>query len=269
MLLASVSRDLRARGPRPGPAAAQRDRPRHARVTAKEAQLDGVLRRRHRPRQDRRRACSTDNEDNIVRAAAARQAAAAAARHLLAGVPCLLKGAAVRRPAQRRSSKGNRVRQTHDASTPPSAGRTTAGDTPGYGEHGPRPGCFGLPNPKVPLRRHRSTSSNGTDVRVDVRGQPAMSDRSRNTADHRRRDQARHLRRSSALIVTGTLTAIMGSLRLRQRDRVQGGVHHRQPDPEGRRRPGRRRHGRLGQGGRDQGPRRRPRSPSRSSTTSR
>ena len=82
-------------------------------------------------------------------------------------------------------------------------------DRPVYGEQGHGPKCYGLPYPKQPLSPPVDFK-NGTDSSPTSRGQPAMSSRSRNT------------RRSSpaiklgifvlvSVIVTGTLTAIMGS----------------------------------------------------------
>ena len=127
-------------------------------------------------------------------------------------------------------------------------------DIPAYGEHGHGPKCYGLPYPKVPLEppgqlqeRHRA--------RLDERGQPRMST-DRNTKTIARRGQARHLRPRQRDRHRHA-DRDHGLLRLRQRDRVQGRLHLRQPDQEGRRRPRRRRHRRLGQGRRDQGPRRR------------
>ena len=80
-------------------------------------------------------------------------------------------------------------------------------DRPEYGEAGHGPWCLGLPNPQVPIGAN--PLKDGTDLDNPA---GAVSDgRLPQHRDHRRRASSSRIFVLASLIVTGTLTAIMGS----------------------------------------------------------
>ena len=181
--------------------------------------------------------------------------------------PCLLKGAARYAGRLNEIFRNGQGPAEHVARRHPAPSLRPARPARSYGEQGAGPKCWGLPYPPAAAVAAGQLHATAPSWTRPPGGTPN---------EHQPQHQDHASPRSSSgifvmvsVIVTGTLTAIMGSFAFGSETEYKADFTSASLITEGRRRPGRRRHRRLGQGRRDQGPRRRPRSPSRSRRTCR